>query len=219
MSLFTPKGICALRISRAEADGTPDFGNTEGAIVLCGGIISMQTSPQTQDGAEFNESDGCGQSYVSFKDPDYTTRVDFTLEIGRFDWPVQEIMGVGDALLESDDVVGVALELAAGCDTGTAKTPVIIEFWTQRLDCSALGVPAYVHHVLPNAYATPQDQTHEAAPGTVTFAGFSTGNSNFGDGPFHDFDFGLTGSHGYAAAETNSIPTCSDPFDYIALTA
>lgn len=209
-------GACAIRVSRLDADGTPDFDNPTGAFALCGGITKFEHDFDTEKGKEIFEEDACGNACVIRKRPDRTKRATFKLTLCKPDYRFDEILGVAVALTSAGDVVGKAVQAAQGCGGVTFGNGVALELWSEGWDCDSAADPAYVRAVLPQCFFTPNGYTRENGVSLPVYEGFSQVNDNFGDGPFGDLDE-LVGVPNwvYAELDDDALPTCPDPLDYI----
>lgn len=213
-------GACAVRISRLTADGTPDFSNPTGTVLLCGGINQFQHDYDKQTGADIYEEDACGNPVVVRKRPDKTKRATFSLTLARSHYIIDEILGVADAVTDAGQVVGRAITVAQGCGTGVQGNGVVIELWSEQWDCDVAADPPYMRTVLPMAFLTPKGFTRQNGVALPVYEGFSQPNANFGDGPWGDLDV-LSPNENWALADVDddTVPTCPDVFDYLAMPA
>lgn len=210
-------GACAVRVSRLLDNGTPDYGNSEGAFAFCGGISKFEHDFEIEKGDNVFERDACGKPVVIRKYPDTVTQATFTLTMAKSDYRLNEILGISTLLEDGGDPVGHAVLAGGGCDTSD-PTKVAIELWSELWDCDVAADPPYMRAILPLCYLTPKGYTREGKVSLPVFEGFAQSNANFDDGPFGDLDM-LTGVTGwcYAEVDDDGLPTCPDPLDYIAL--
>lgn len=220
MNPFRNMAVCALRISRAEADGHPDYGNATGALTFVGGIMSVAHEITTQDIAAIFEVDGCRNPLINVPAKTIVTGANPTITMGRSDPRLDEILGVGDLITEAADPVGHSVPTLVGCENPT-DTFVIVEYWSQRWDCGVLADPPYKRTILPLVQATPQGYTNENGLAQIPFTGVGRPNANFENGPFADLDALNDGRDPWAVAHIydDTLPTEEDPFDYTALPA
>lgn len=211
-------GANAVRISRLDADGTPDFDNPIGAFALCGGISTFEHDYEIEEGADIFTEDAGGNACVIRKRQDRVKRVTFTLTMCKSDYRLDEILGVATSVIETPglNVVGRVVHAAQGCGTVDAGNGVAIELWSEQWDCDVAAAAPYMRSVIPRAYLRPAGYTRENGVALPQYVGFGISNNNFGDGPFGDLDL-LTGETGwvYAELDDDALPTCPDPIGYI----
>ena len=212
-------GVEAIRVSRLDPDGTPDFNNPTGAFMMCGGVSSFQYDWETNTGQDLYVEDARGEPCVIRKKEDKLKRLTFTLTLCRDDYRLSEILGDGDVdtIVDGSTVVGRAFNIAASCGTSTRKTGVAIELWSEQFDCDEpLADAPYVRTVLARAYLTPAGHTRENGVAAPVYSGYAVPNSNFGDGPFGDLDL-LSGVTGWAMVDIDNdvVPNCATPLGYI----
>lgn len=213
-------GACAVRISRLTTDGTPDFNNANGSLVLAGGISSFEHDFEIETGDDLLEKDACGVPVVVRKYPDIVKRVTFTLTVSKKSYELDEILNTGVAVTEGGNIVGMAVEQAAGCEPGSQGNGVAIELWAEQFDCADFADSPYQKVIIPRAFLTPSGFSRESGIALPVYSGFGTANNNYGDGPFGEDD-PLVGIDNWAYAEMDAddVPTMPDPFDYVAMPA
>lgn len=216
--LSSPMGVCALRISRLRANGTPDYQNTKGGFVLCGGISTFAHDFEIEKGPDIYREDACGNACIVRKYPDRVKRATFTLTLCKDDYRIAEILGTADAISSGGTVVGKAVMAAAGCAAPANPNGVAIELWSELWDCDAQAAVPYMRSVLGRAYLTPKGYTKQAGESLPVYEGYATSNPNFGHGPFSDLNL-LVGMKPWLMVELNdtALPTCASPIDYVAL--
>lgn len=217
-------GVNVVRVSRLRSDGTPDHTNSTGAFVVCGGVTTFEHNFETEAGSSIFQRDAAGNPCVNRRRPDDVKYVNFTLTLCRDDPRLTEILLEGFATLLTDASsypIGRGISPSASCGTTSTRNGVCIELWSELQDCDAPADPyPYLRTVLPRAYLTPQGYTREDGVSLPVYMGYSEVNSNVGNGPFDDFD--LTedaSSFCYFDFGDDTLPTCTDPLDYVALPA
>jgi hypothetical protein len=208
-------GCCAVRVTRNLTDGTPDAGNAKGSVMLCGGIQRFVYDFDTQAGKATLDEDACGTIIVNRRRDDQTLRATFTLTLLRSSWRFDDVVGAKKLLVSGGSIMGAATEAASGCKR-ISKPKFTMEVWSERVDCNDLATPPYRIDLFGNCRITPKGHTKEDATAGVTYEGFCDVNRNFQDGPFGDYPT-LIGEQDWVHAEfdTDAIPDCPDPEDYI----
>ena len=217
-------GVNAVRVSRLLADGTPDYSNPVGAFLVCGGVSTFEHDFETEEGSSIFERDAAGNACANRKRTDDIKYTTFTLTMCRDDPRLTEILLAGDAALLTDlgnYPTGRGIRPASGCGTATTKVGVLIELWSELLDCDAPAEPyPYLRAVLPRAYLTPAGYTREDGLSLPVYNGYAEVNPNVDNGPFDDFDLSEDLSEFcYFDFGDDALPTCTAPLDYVALPA
>lgn len=212
-------GANAVRVSRLQADGTPDFNNAIGALAFCGGISTFEHDFEIEAGADLFERDAAGNACVIRKRADDVKRVTFTLTMCRSDYRLDEILGVATSVIQTPglNVVGRAFQAAQGCGTPVVRNGVAIELWSEQWDCNtALAAAPYMRTVIPRAFLTPAGFTRQNGISLPVYKGYGQVNNNFGDGPFGDLDL-LASLTNWVMADLDAaaLPTCVSPVAYV----
>lgn len=216
--------ICALRVSRLDETGAPDFGNASGAWCATG-IGSLAYSYEKLTGADIAETDGCGNLAAVRKYEDKIKRANLTLEFVTTDYRLGEILAEQPVLTSGDDVIGTVVQAKLGCGVVTARRGVVIEAWAEQYQCADIHPTApYRRFVFPKAFMTPAGGTLQTGLNKIRFEGFSQANNNFFDGPFNDLDAlniedtpSLT-NWIEAELDDTTLPTCGTA-EYLAIPA
>lgn len=212
-------GVVAVRVSRLDADGTPDFNNAIGAFMLCGGLSSFEYDFDNDEGEDVFVKDAGGLACVNFKRQDIMKRVTFTLTLCRSDVRLEEILLGANAeiLTELGDPAGIVYKAASACGTPIVNNGVAIELWSERIDCNAPDADfPYARYVMPRAYLTPAAGTLDESVREHQYVGYGVVNNNFDDGPFGDLDQ-LVGVTNWPIGKVfdTAVPTCPVPIGYI----
>lgn len=198
-------GVNAIRIARLTSNGTPDYNNTLGGFILCGGISTFEHDFEIEDGADMFEEDAAGNACVVRKKFDRTKRATFTLTMCRSDYRLNEILGLSTSVVIGQAVVGHAVKTSTGCGTTTTPNGVSLELWSEQWDCDVpLANQPYQRTILPRCYLSPAGFTRENGVSLPVFNGFSVANNNWGDGPFGDAE-PMTGITGWCYAEMDDV--------------
>lgn len=218
-------GACAVRISRLTADGTPDYANANGSVLLVGGISSFAHDFDIETGDDLVEKDACGNLVVVRKYPDRVKRATFTLTLAKKDYRIDEILGVASLIESGGDAVGMAVQAAAGCEPGSQGNGVVIELWSEQFDCADFADSPYQRAVLPRAFLVPAGFSRESGVALPVFNGFAQPNGNFADGPWGDLDvIQASGIDNWVYAELDDDDVASgvdmpSPFAYVPMPA
>lgn len=218
--MYTAKvGACAARLSRLDDDGTPIFSSATAAVVIAPGIMSFEIEYEIEEGEEVFKRDSCGTPIVSSKQDDIIKRVNFTLTMGSDDYRIYDVADIATLVEDGGDVVGMAIDLAGGCEAGASKSPFCLEVWSNQILCASAADSPYQRIVLPFCTAVPSSESRETDASEPTLEGFSLSNANFADGPFGDLD--LIDDPAYVNAgifflDDDSVPEPPSPFDYVA---
>lgn len=217
-------GINAVRVSRAEFDGTPDYGNSVGAFIVCGGVSSLEHDFETEEGSNIVERDAAGNLCINRRRPDDVTHATFTLTMCRDDPRLTEIILHGGATLLEDAngyPMGRGILGGATCGTSAPRGGVILELWTELYDCDVPKADwPYKRIILPFAQLTPAGYTHEDGLSLPVYNGIVHPNPNIGNGPFDDFDVvGDVSRLLYFDFYDDELPTCAPTLDYANLPA
>lgn len=222
MDRFQEMSVLAVRASQLVPGGAPDFDNAEGALVLCDGISTFEFAHEIYEGEEFTEVDAGGKLCVSRKRDNAVKYTTFTLTLCSRSHAFDDLVGVAEAVRDDDDdIVGKIVNVAIGCSGAPVSNGVALELWSERWDCNAQADPnPFLRSVLPLSKLTPVGFTKENGVAKPVYQGFSLANPNFGDGPFGDLD-DVVDEHDwcYGEFDDDALPTCPDPFDYVAIPA
>lgn len=212
--------VCRTRVSLLDASGAPDAGPDNGYV--SNGLISVEFSPQTEEGDEFVLKNGCGEICQSYKGCDKIKRVDTTVNLCQLDAALIGLL-TGSTVFVDDDEYVTGLKIPGVNDA--CPNGVCIEFWSIAWDGDQQfvynGLPAYWLWVVSKFRPAPGDFTLEN--GVLEFPVVGPGESNSqitADGPFDDWPAEVADTGGFDTfgwVLTTSIPAASD--DYVAVTS
>ena len=150
------------RIIKLDECGTPVTGASS-SVVVTDGFVSIEPSPQYQDGEEHSERKANGALCVYQKDPSELTRVDLTTNFCVMD-PDALVLITGERLLTTSGVTGTGVAYGEG--TITARHS--LEVWQPIVGsnaCDASGTQRYMYWAFFNlGNGRVQDFTFENAP-------------------------------------------------------
>lgn len=183
-------GACRLRITLLDSTGCVASA-ADNSLVLSD-MISLVKTPNIDTGTDTTLIGGCGCKVASYKAPDSIKRYDLTLSVPLRSAALEGILLTGNAagsVLYDDSVtpvpVGASAPTALGCDE--EQTPVAIEIWTKNWvdDAQDPDLP-WIHWVFPQTLWVPGAETANNDFAQPDYAGFTRGNSCWGDGPYND---------------------------------
>jgi len=150
------------RLIKLDVCGNPVTGASS-AVVVTDGFISIEPSPQYQDGEEHTQRKANGALCVYQKDASELTRVDLTTNFCVLD-PDAIVVITGERLLTTNTVTGTGVAYGEGLLTSRHS----LEVWqpvTGLGACDASGQQQFVYWAFMNAgNAKIQDFTFENAP-------------------------------------------------------
>ena len=199
-----------MRVVRLDACGAPVTGTD--AQVVSKGFISINPSPQYEDGEEFIQRNAAGELCVNEKDADALKRIDLTIQLCNVDPDLIELILGARLIKDGSDSIGFALSEAPS----TAK--FALEVW-QKIAGGACGGGSeqWVHHVFPWVEnGRLNDFTIEYGPTTYELAGSTHRNPSYGSGPHNLWTPPLEPDEHYAFQVTD-VPPPSPACGYQAL--
>jgi hypothetical protein len=150
------------RLIKLDVCGNPVTGASS-AVVSTNGFISIEPSPQYQDGEEHTQRRADGSLCVYKKDPSELTRVDLTTNFCVLD-PDAIVVISGERLLTTAGVTGTGVAFGEGQLTARHS----LEVWQPVVGagaCDASGAQQYVYWAFMNVgNAKINDFTFENAP-------------------------------------------------------
>lgn len=180
-------GLCAIRFTRCQANGTPDYSSATGAWALRGNLAQLKWTAQYVTGDDIAELDACGGLAVVRKYPDRLKRMDVEIDFLNISDEAREIIYDAALLLDGSDVIGHSDLVDTACGAGAQHNGVIIEGWAESWQCNQPDADfPYQRVVFTRAYMVPSDGTLAKGVNHTVIKGFSIPNSNIGTGPFHD---------------------------------
>jgi hypothetical protein len=211
--------VCALRVAKLDAAGSPDDGASNGYI--SDALIMARITTEVEEGDEFTLKNGCGAICQTFKDCDRVKRVPVEMELCQLDSELLSLLTNGSNIIEisTGDSIGYELpEADTACSNG-----VSLELWTKAWDGSYQATAptfggtteTWWHWVLPNVKFQIGDLTLENEILKVPVKGFGNENPRItADGPFDDWPSdivargGITSSAGWFLDDTLPTAEC-----------
>lgn len=210
----TPVGVRAVRVSALTADGTPDFDNPVGGFLFCAGLSKFDHKFDKQTGKEIYDEDAGGNGCVNIKRPDRIKRVTGTLTLCKRFFDLDALMvDEMSALVDGDDITGVGVIAASGCGTSPNPNGVALELWSENINCDQLDADnPYVVTVVTRAFVSPPEFVLENGNSLPQYTFYGVPNSNFGDGPFGEWDNAVgTDDMPIFWDYASELPTCATP--------
>jgi hypothetical protein len=151
----TPILLCAMRITRLNADGSLAAGPNNAYIT--DNPISLGLNPNIKTGDSQEIVGGCGCVCVSYKAPDSLLRFDLDFDFCALEPGLFEIMTGGALVTDESDVpvaIGNSFPNQLACSEPT-QPPFAIEAWAQGYidDRQAPDPASYIRWVFPMAFA------------------------------------------------------------------
>lgn len=177
-----------LRVTRLQADGSPQVGGTNGCdSYISTGFVSFTFTPAYNESDEISITNAAGNVCVYYKAPDTLQSVEFGLELCDPD-PILTEMLVGGTALSTPgtggnvDVIGYA---APRVGDAVSADGVAVEVWTQAvIGGKSANTRPYWHYLFPHAtFRMDGERVLENGNLATVFAGVGAGNANFGTGP------------------------------------
>lgn len=175
-------GVCAIRVTRLDADGNVIAGNNS---YVSDKPIQITVTPNYETGNSFSLRNGCGCGLSRFKADDTFNWFELQFTRAAMEPVLEAFLIEQDEILDGSDVVGVKFTGDVDCDTSQAG--VGFEFWTQHLEGNTQDTALpWVHWVFPRTIWRLGDSTYEENYGTPVVQGFSRENGLWGQGPYND---------------------------------
>lgn len=150
------------RLVKLDSCGNPVTGASS-AVVVTNGFISIEPSPQYEDGEEHSQRKADGSLCVYQKDPSELTRVELTTTFCVID-PDAIVVITGERLLTTASVTGSGVAYGEGQLTARHS----LEVWQPIVGagaCDAGGNQQFLYWAFPNVgNAKIEDFTFENAP-------------------------------------------------------
>jgi len=214
----SPLSICALRVSRLNANGSPAGGNTVGAVSVVGGVGYLKWTAQYVTGDDIAELDGCGNLSVVRKYQDKLKRFDVELDFLVMSHELRELSYGASLLTSGPNVVGHADLVNTACGSVANANGVCVEGWAENWLC-ATGDASFPYQrvVFPRVFMTPSDGNLQRGVNHVTLKGYAQASSTIADGPFNDFPSSLTALSTWARAafDDTVLPAASSGLGYV----
>ncbi|MDQ0376498.1 hypothetical protein [Amycolatopsis thermophila] len=182
MTCFTPVRGRRMRITKVNECGAPIYGDC--SQVVTSGFVSVEFSPQTDEGEEITVRNANGEICVSIPACTSMTGIETTITFCNVDTDLFSLMTGQDPIL-GEDGEGIGFDIAdIPCNEGFA-----LELWTgvhSDQPCGVAGTEQYGYLVLPwLSSGVLADFTIE--DGAVSFGVTATARSGsgWGAGPYN----------------------------------
>lgn len=186
---LTGIGVCALRVTTLDDNGTPLVGSTSSVVR---NLIQIQKSTTVSAGTSFEQRDGCGNICASKKTQDKITGVSLEIQLCQTDAALEAILTEGTLITGNLFTTAGPIGLDLPPSTAPNSNGVCVEAWQPVYDgaeqaVSALGDLVYKHWVWPKVTFVPGQATLIEGVTVTPFTGTGVENSQIFDGPFDDF--------------------------------
>jgi hypothetical protein len=180
MNCGVPYGLCAIRVTRLDADGNADNDN-----VVSRHPVTVGFNPNIDQGTDITARDGCGCNTASIKGRPVFNWFEFTFGKDVLE-PAMEAMMTGDTPITAGGLV-VGINGASALDCDDEPTFVAFEFWAKHyVGSSQDATYKFVHWVFPRTRWWWGDNTQEEGVGRTVLNGVSASNPLWGSGPYGD---------------------------------
>jgi hypothetical protein len=179
----TPIKARVARIVKLDVCGNPVTGASS-SVVITDGFISIDVSPEYEEGEEFLTKNANGAPCVNQKDPNFLKRVGLSIEFCNID-PDAIVLLTGERLLVTG---GPATGTGVVFGEGLLLARFSLEVWQPLAGvgaCSATGQQYHLYWAFPNVGNTMiSDFTMENGPMSFTIDANTNGAGLlWGDGP------------------------------------
>lgn len=175
-----PYGLCAVRVTRLDADG-----NADDDFVVSRKPVTVGFNPNIDQGTDVTARDGCGCLTVAVKGRPVFNWFEFTFGKDVLEPAMEALMTGDDPIIVGSDTVGINGASALDCD----EEPVFVgfEFWAKHyVGNSQSSLHKLVHWVFPRTRWWWGDNTQEEGVGRSVLNGVSASNPLWGSGPYGD---------------------------------
>lgn len=186
---LTAIGVCALRITALDDNGTPLVGASS-AVVRS--LVQIQKSTTVSAGTTFEQRDGCGNICATKTTQDKITGVGLELQLCQTDAALEALLTDGTLITGNVFTGGGPIGVDSPSSTAGTSNGVCVEAWQPVYDgadqaASALSNLVYKHWVWPKVTWVPGQETLAEGITITPFTGKASENSQIFDGPFNDF--------------------------------
>jgi hypothetical protein len=203
---------CAIRVAVLEQDGVPLPGAAN--MYVTDAIAKFEATPVYTKGVDMEVLNACGLPAVLYKARDVFKRYDITMDLLYID-PELEAILIGNVSGSTGGVLtfsqGGFTIGASGPDVGLIGAPygVSCELWSKHIVNGDLDVTwPYVQWIVPRSYWQPDKVTLDNNAMPRSYAGFTTENPNYFNGPMNDWTFDSGRSLAYRFTKTIPSPSC-----------
>lgn len=179
--------ICAVRLTRCATNGTPVWSPTA-SVCFVGGIGELKWTADIVTGDKVQELDGCGGLAVVKRYPNRLAGYDIELNMMAASYELREIAYGAQLLTSGGETIGAADIVNNACGIAVEKNGCILEAWGENWQCDQADPNyPYSRRVFARAYFDPSDGDMKRGVNEFVLKGFSTPNTNAGNGPFNDW--------------------------------
>lgn len=193
---WQPVDICALRLSRLEANGVPAPGANN--VIVSTDITQIAFTFEVEAGQRTTQRTGCGDICFTRETPDKVLGSNATLDLCRTDAELMELATGATLLTESGESIGWALP----SPDATPPFGVGLETWSlawdndQQMIHPVTGAAAYLRRVWPRIkFSLTGNPTQAEGLLIQQILGKGQANDNFHDGPGNDIPLGYEGAY------------------------
>jgi len=197
---------CLIRVARLNDDGSPSEGSCN--LYVTEKLVSLEWSPEVNDGDTISQLDGCGEEELFFRADDVLRWLNLTMRVVAPEPELLEFFAGGTVHNLSGDTTGYGLK---GPGVVGGPTDTSIELWEAIIVDGSIA--DYMRYVFPRTRGWRRTgSTHENAAYEVQIEGRGFAAGAWGDGPAGDWsdltDEPVTLYDG--AIEVNSLPAAQE---------
>ena len=203
--------VCRMRATRLQASGAALSGAT--AAYVSDRLISVDLTPEYEDGEDRRVVGGCNQTIVNYREADAFIRWTFAISMGSLEPRLVELM-TGMTLFQDTSTIPVPTGLNFPTSAVANPPDVAVEFWAENYEGGAvIADPTYRRYVFPRTRWRMDDATLENDFMPENLVGYSLSNSGWGVGPFADLPASVTavGENG-GLYFVDTIPTAAKTY-------
>lgn len=176
--------LCRIRVTRLDASGNPTAGPNN--VYVSDNPIQLAVTPVIEAGADRTLTGGCDCVIAAYRGYDKLKWFDLTLDVGKVEPALIEMMTGATAITVAGSVDGVWWsDIAFDC---SSKPPnVCVEGWQDAWDVNAQdATKPYIHWIWPSSFWQIGPHTLQNDFFQPQLTGYTRGNSNWGIGIFGD---------------------------------
>lgn len=180
----TPIFACLARATRLNAVTGAVVGGAEGGAVT-DGMVTIQFTPDIEEGTESVLKNGCGRILAQSKTPDRLKRWNMVLTMGEWNPAFVEILTGHTPVLDGSNLIGIVGKDEFSDDF--TETLAALEIFAEAYEGDAPS-PAYPYFygIIPASTWRLGDFTLGEEASAIPLNGFSRTNSLWGNGPYDD---------------------------------